>query len=900
MPSPDHAETQPVVQPSASREGPSPDCAAAGLQDALQRLASQIGDADRRHGDALKDMQERLGQFGRQVDQVRSGLPEQYAGGLSRIEQEIAALAERIAAFGRERQSHKGLSGGTSRGLSGGTSPGMGGPAQPESAAAADEPWDARSAEALTRVYEMAEAELASDRRQKRTPKSGKQESGKQEAGKQESGKPARPVPAAAARPQPPAYDQAWLEAGFAGIAALLQQSLAHSNPAKSLAALDRRLDQLEERLDTLLSNISARLGGELLAPIEEHIKELVKHFEATSRQLSRLDAIDEQLRQLSRALEEQRERPQMQPAGLRDTDVEALIDTAAERAASRLAAATTAPAAEEAKRIDALEGLMQDYIAERRRGEESTSSMLHTIEDALIRIIDRVEAMEAAGPAAHPRPDDDAAGQDQDGMEAEDERLAQAYAAGARILGQKPAEPMLSAADYAPLALGEEPGTAAPAAHGTSEDTAVEDTQTRQELRASAMRAKLKAQTAPDQPTPASPAADDTMADSARRARDKTSAWGGGRRSSLLLGGAMALLFGAGYLTVDLFVVPTSAPAAQQNSAAPNAEGRPTTADLAQPGPQDGTAGPQPGPQTGPLTGRSDVAPAADDKNAVPVPKPQPAQRRTRETAVDDPSQGQAEAEATRHLIGLQPPATPPAPAAEPAALSPQALPGMIVEPGLLTTNDGPALPGGSAVPPASIGSAALRAAAAKGDASAQFEVATRFAEGNGVPQDHKQAVAWYERAAMRGLASAQFRLGAYYERGLGVAADPERAKIWYRRAAEQGHVRAMHNLAVLIVGKGNEPADYTAAVHWFRQAAERGFTDSQFNLALLYAHGRGVGKDLTESYKWFALAARSGDAGAARRLEEIKSQLEVTERDAAEQKLAAWRAEPAEAASR
>ena len=108
------------------------------------------------------------------------------------------------------------------------------------------------------------------------------------------------------------------------------------------------------------------------------------------------------------------------------------------------------------------------------------------------------------------------------------------------------------------------------------------------------------------------------------------------------------------------------------------------------------------------------------------------------------------------------------------------------------------------------------------------------------------------------------------------------------------------MHNLAVLIVGSGKDDADYAAAANWFQQAAERGLTDSQFNLAMLHAHGRGVAKDLAEAYKWFALAARGGDSGAARKLEEIKAQLDPSEREAGEQKLAAWRPKAAEPASR
>ena len=145
MSSSDQAKTQPVVRPG---EVPSQTCASAGLEDALQRIAGQIGDADRRHCDALADMQERLGQFGRQVGQMRAGLPEQHGAALCRLEQEIAGLTERIAEFARKRQSQKGASG----------------MVQPEAPAAADEPWDAQSAEALTRVYEMAQAEASANR----------------------------------------------------------------------------------------------------------------------------------------------------------------------------------------------------------------------------------------------------------------------------------------------------------------------------------------------------------------------------------------------------------------------------------------------------------------------------------------------------------------------------------------------------------------------------------------------------------------------------------------------------------------------------------------------------------------------------------------------------------------
>ena len=98
------------------------------------------------------------------------------------------------------------------------------------------------------------------------------------------------------------------------------------------------------------------------------------------------------------------------------------------------------------------------------------------------------------------------------------------------------------------------------------------------------------------------------------------------------------------------------------------------------------------------------------------------------------------------------------------------------------------------------------------------------------------------------------------------------------------------MHNLGVLTVGTGERQADYLAAARWFRQAADRGLADSQFNLAILYENGRGVQKSLSEAYKWFALAARSGDAVAARRLEQVRTRLTPAELEAAEEKIATW----------
>jgi len=58
-------------------------------------------------------------------------------------------------------------------------------------------------------------------------------------------------------------------------------------------------------------------------------------------------------------------------------------------------------------------------------------------------------------------------------------------------------------------------------------------------------------------------------------------------------------------------------------------------------------------------------------------------------------------------------------------------------------------------------------------------------FATGQGVPQDHAEAVKWYRKAADQGLAQAQSRLGVMYAKGQGVSQDYVEACKWFDLAA-------------------------------------------------------------------------------------------------------------------
>lgn len=177
--------------------------------------------------------------------------------------------------------------------------------------------------------------------------------------------------------------------------------------------------------------------------------------------------------------------------------------------------------------------------------------------------------------------------------------------------------------------------------------------------------------------------------------------------------------------------------------------------------------------------------------------------------------------------------------------------------------------------MPPAETGTNALREAAARGDAKAQFIIASRYLDGQGVSQDLTKAAYWYQQSASRGLAPAQYRLGTLFERGKGVPQDQATALLWYERAAEGGNVKAMHNAAVIAAGNQAGTPNYDKAFRWFKAAAERGLHDSEFNLAVLHERGLGTRVDTQEAYFWYTLAAKQGDDDASKRAAGIASSL-------------------------
>jgi hypothetical protein len=101
-------------------------------------------------------------------------------------------------------------------------------------------------------------------------------------------------------------------------------------------------------------------------------------------------------------------------------------------------------------------------------------------------------------------------------------------------------------------------------------------------------------------------------------------------------------------------------------------------------------------------------------------------------------------------------------------------------------------------------------------GDSIAQYEMALRYADGEGVPQNYRDAMAWFAKAAANGNDNAQWKLGLGYIKGIGVTHDERKAVVWFKRAANHGDIRAQSALSDLYLNGRGVPRDYVRAYTW------------------------------------------------------------------------------------
>ena len=82
------------------------------------------------------------------------------------------------------------------------------------------------------------------------------------------------------------------------------------------------------------------------------------------------------------------------------------------------------------------------------------------------------------------------------------------------------------------------------------------------------------------------------------------------------------------------------------------------------------------------------------------------------------------------------------------------------------------------------------------QGHIDAMYCLATKYSNGDGIPENDALAIKIFTQAANLGDVESQFALGVLYEKGAGIKQDKSMAREWYEKAASQGHKKAMENL--------------------------------------------------------------------------------------------------------
>ena len=113
--------------------------------------------------------------------------------------------------------------------------------------------------------------------------------------------------------------------------------------------------------------------------------------------------------------------------------------------------------------------------------------------------------------------------------------------------------------------------------------------------------------------------------------------------------------------------------------------------------------------------------------------------------------------------------------------------------------------------------------------------DIAESYFDGDGIYQDYKEAVKWYERAAEKGHLYSQRRLAEMYEKGEVVPQDYKEAFKWYNKMAESRDREALYIIDnYYLEGKGVKQ-DTDEAVVQFKEAASLGYRIAKKRLAAL-----------------------------------------------------------------
>lgn len=155
-----------------------------------------------------------------------------------------------------------------------------------------------------------------------------------------------------------------------------------------------------------------------------------------------------------------------------------------------------------------------------------------------------------------------------------------------------------------------------------------------------------------------------------------------------------------------------------------------------------------------------------------------------------------------------------------------------------------------------------------------AQYRLGFMYEKGIGTGKDVAKAVQLYHSAAEHGYPEAQNLMGILYSTGAdGVTEDDKQALDWFQKAADQGFAKAEKNLGDMYFFGHGIDKDFAQALTWYGKAADQQFADAQFRLGFMYEKGLGVDPNNQTAIDQYTKAVRNGSVDAQRALDRLAS---------------------------
>ena len=156
------------------------------------------------------------------------------------------------------------------------------------------------------------------------------------------------------------------------------------------------------------------------------------------------------------------------------------------------------------------------------------------------------------------------------------------------------------------------------------------------------------------------------------------------------------------------------------------------------------------------------------------------------------------------------------------------------------------------------------LQLAAGLGDVEAEFTLAEKYYNGDGVIQDYAEAVEWYRKASKLGHDRSTYSLGRCVEFGIGVPRDELEAFLLYELAARGGLADAAFRAAVMLEEGRGTTRDEDRAFQLYQQAVAGGSVEAHVNLGLMYSQGRACERNESKAVALYEGAAEKDDKDA------------------------------------